>query len=137
MVLGAIWLRLRYACLLLLAKERVAAGKFEAAHSAMGRIFGLYSARRAEAPINAEIMCALIAWNRGEYDATVLCVRQAADKLDRRLTTERRAEMRHDLLYLRAYCWTLLYYSETSGGTVRWEDFADLSPAPATSTSPV
>ena len=129
MDLGALWLRLRYACLLLSAKERVAAGKFEAPRSAVGRICDLYSARRLEAPINADIMCALVAWNMGEFETTVYCVRRAADKLGRRLTMERRPARRHELHYLRAYCWTLLCYSETSGGTVPWENFTDLRSA--------
>lgn len=129
MDLGALWLRARYAHLLLSAKERVAAGEYEAARSDVGRIFDLYDARGVEVPIRADIMRALIAWNLGEYDATALYVRRAADKLRRRMTTERRPARRHELNYLRAYCWTLLYYSETSGGAVRWENFADLVPA--------
>lgn len=129
MDLSALWLRARYARLLISAKNRVAAGEYEPARSDVGRIFDLYDARGVEVPISAEIMRALIAWNLGEYDETGLSVRHAVDKLDRQLTAERRPARRHELNYLRAYCWTLLYYSETSGGTVRWENFADLAPA--------
>ena len=129
MDLGALWLKLRYARLLLSAKECVAAGEYEVARSTVERIFDLYDARRAAAPINADIMRALVAWNLGEYEATAQSVRHAADKLGRRLTTERRPARRHELHYLRAYCWTLLYYSEASGSTVPWENFADLKSA--------
>ena len=128
MNLRALWLRARYARLLLSARRRVAAGKYEAARSDVGRIFDLYEARGVEVPISADIMRALIAWNLADYGATAVYVRRAADKLGRRLTTEMCSERRHELHYLRAYCWTLLYYSEASGAAVRWEHFTDLVP---------
>ncbi len=129
MGLPVIWLRVQYACLLLSAKWRVADGEYEAARSAVERIADLYAARELEAPLCADIMSGLIAWSLGEYDATALCVRRAADEIGRRLAAERQPALRHELNYLRAYCWTLLHYSESAGATVHWENFADLVPA--------
>jgi hypothetical protein len=89
MDLSALWLRAWYARLLIYSTNRVAAGEYEAARSDVGRIFDRYGARGVEVPIRAEIMRLLIAWNLCEYDGTALSVRQAVDKLDRRLTKER------------------------------------------------
>jgi hypothetical protein len=124
---AALWLKFRYARLLISAKERVASGDYAAARADAERIFALHAARGAQVPIPAEVMAALVAWNQGRYDDTARSVRRAGDGLAARLAAETRPERRHELHYLRAYCWTLLWYAQARGATVRWDDFADLA----------
>lgn len=125
---GTFWLRARYAPLLVSAKGRVAAGNYEAARRNIERIFRLYAQRGVIVPIKADIMRALIAWNMKNYDETAIYARHAADKIGQRLQSAY-PKGSNELQYLRAYCWSLLYYSEAAGAIVRWADFADLVPA--------
>jgi hypothetical protein len=115
--------------LLLSAKESVAEGEYKAAQRDLRQIIDLYAAREMDVPIYADIMSALVDWNLGDCDATARSVRHAADKLGRQLAKQKQPAKIHELHYLRAYLWTLLYYSEARGAAVRWEDFMDLSPA--------
>jgi hypothetical protein len=126
--LGTLWLRAQYAPLLVSAKGQVAAGNYKVAQKKIERIFHLYEQRGISVPINADIMRALIAWNMKDYDDATVYVRRAADKLGQRLLLAH-PKRSNELQYLRAYCWTLLYYSEAAGAVVRWNDFADLVPA--------
>jgi hypothetical protein len=126
-----LWLRHRYARLLLAAKAEVAAGEVAAAGAAVERIFALFEAKGLEVPLRADLMRALVAWNQERHDETARSVRCAGDKLNRRLALEQDARRLHELDYLRAYGWTLLWWSEQCGAKVRWEEFADLArPAP-------
>lgn len=126
--LSALVLRLRSALLLIAARDRVAAGDFDAARKLTERIFARHQARGLDVPLNADIMRALIAWNMHDHGETISCVRRAADKIGQRLA-KARPERSDELHYLRAFCWTLLHHSEASGASVSWQNFADLVPA--------
>jgi hypothetical protein len=121
--------KFRYASLLVRAKNLIISERYEDARKNVDRIFGVYGERRADkVPIPAHVMRALVAWNLGEYDITQAFVRNATDKISRRLLKPRSRRHENELLYLKCYCWTLLYFTETKGASVRWSEFEDLTP---------
>jgi hypothetical protein len=120
--------RIVYAVGLVSAWRLVAAGKYEDACEWIDRALGAYDFRRDGAPVRAQIMKALISWNLKEYDVVFLAVRSAVGRIDRLLLKENSHKWRSELMYLKYYSWTLLYFSEKNGATVPWARFADLDP---------
>ena len=87
---------------------------------------GLADAFHRYVSARANVRIAHVALHRGQYDLAIRSVRIAADKINNKLSKVQSDRIRNELLYLKCFCWTLLYFIERRGISIPWGEFEDL-----------
>ncbi len=125
-----IFQKLIYARLLLAASYAIGDGNYDGAESKVDAIFKLFKSEKPSSvvSIQANIMCALVAWNQSKFDLSFRATRVALDKIAVRLRSD--ARDKDEFLYLRAYCKSLVYFSEEKSETLCDIDFSDIKNLP-------
>jgi hypothetical protein len=124
-----IFKRFGYAQLFLGAREDIIRGKY---HDAMNKVDGMFKAYgldkpSVDAPIKANIMCGLAAWNLREFDLVYRSCRVALDQIAAHLNGKIDGGLRNELKYLRSYVRNLVVFADHEGGVSKYYDFSDIA----------
>lgn len=121
--------RIRYAQLFVGAREDIVRGNYHEAMSRVDRMFKVYGTLVVpsdRAPIKANIMCGLVAWNLRNFDLVYSSCRTALDQIGSELSSIHNGSVINELRYLRGYCKNLIAFAESEGHISTNVDFGDL-----------
>lgn len=120
--------RFLYARNFVSAREAIIRGRYEAAQKHVNMLFAAYKAEipSVAAPIHANIMAALVAWNLKRFSKSYSACRISLNQIDEMLKSFPEDSLRHELLYLQGYCKNLVAFTEAEGGDKSEFDFRDI-----------
>ena len=120
--------RIRYAQLFVGAREDIIRGNCHDAMSRVESMFKMYGvpAPSDRAPIEANIMCGLTAWNLRDFNLVYRACRTALDQIGIKLSSPHIKYNIHELKYLRGYCKNLIAFAESDGGANTIFSFGEL-----------